>query len=161
MNKKIDKYIRKELKLAKKRKKECARLYPDWRDDEFNMLECKFIWGVTHDPLPDAPAPIPSFATLNKAIVYYNRATEKYYMTIDDGFFDLQDKESKEHYLRYLGDIRSKFLAFIVDQDADGYVLKQPVKAEELGNYGLEGKTLEDVYFKFSVIIMGLEQLYH
>ena len=85
--KKINDYIEKEMaqmgKDMKREKARCARLYPDWRDDEFNMLDNYFIWGYCEDSTE-----IPSFYTWDDAYVYYNRIDKKYYMTLDTGFYD-------------------------------------------------------------------------
>lgn len=76
-NKKLDKELKKELRQCKRIKRRCARMYPDWRDDEFNMGANKFIWGVAHN---GAPA---SFSTINDIMVYYNRDYKIYFMDID------------------------------------------------------------------------------
>ena len=85
-NKKLDIYLRKELRKIghdyKREKARCARLYPDWVDDEFNMLDNLFIWGYNADPKQT-----PSFLSWDDAYVYLNRQTKKYYMTIDTGFY--------------------------------------------------------------------------
>ena len=55
MNKrKLDSYIRKEMKAAKlsleHEKARCRRTYPDYLDNEFNMLDNLFIWGYNNNP---------------------------------------------------------------------------------------------------------------
>ena len=103
MSKKLNRYLRREFRSVNRRKKECAKLYPDWRDDEYNMLECKFLWAL---PARPCERDNPSFNTCNKATVYFNRENERYYITVDDEFFDLTNAESQEAYVKYLLEIK-------------------------------------------------------
>ena len=98
-NKKLDKELKRELRQCRKIKKRCARKYPDWRDDEFNMGANKFIWGVAHNGAP------PSFLTLNDIMIYYNRDYKLYFMDIDS---QLLARDAKDR----LAELKSEFENF-------------------------------------------------
>ena len=72
------KTVHRLFKTYQKEKKRCAKLYPDWNDDDYNALDNKFIWGVTEELSAEA-----SFATNNIVTIYYNRSNKKYYLSID------------------------------------------------------------------------------
>ena len=93
--KKVNKFLKREFKRYEKAKKRCAKSYPDWKDDEFNCLDLKYIWGLDiNDKTKDT-----SFDSLNKATLYFNRLINKYELCID-----LTDISSKE-FVEYLGNI--------------------------------------------------------
>ena len=154
---KINKYIKREFRDIKRRKKQCAKLYPDWRDDEYNMLECKFIWGLPSRPCEKDN---PSFCTHNNATVYYNRENQRYFISIDDGFFDLSSQESQEAYVKYLLDIREAFADYMFSLDEDKKIPFEPVHISEIGNFGLEGVTLTELYCRFHAMVKGIVEYY-
>ena len=149
-NKKLDAYLQKELKKIghdyKREKARCARLYPDWEDDEFNMLDNLFIWGYNVDPKT-----IPSFHSWDDAYIYFNRATKKYYMTIDTGFYgcnydaDLARAEDDR-----LSQIDEAFRDFLIEKGlpmrADIFPFEDPA---------LEADTLSGLYVKFRIMLEG------
>ena len=153
----IEKYLKREMREMKKRKKECAKLYPDWQDDEFNMFECKSLWGL---PSRDNEKGCPSFSTYNKAAVYYNRDNKRYYMSLDDGFFDLTNQESREAYIKYLLEIKDAFATYVFSFDEDKKIPFEPICISELMDYGLEGKSLAELYCKFCVLIKGIVEYF-
>ena len=149
-NKKLDAYLRKELKKIghdyKREKTRCARLYPDWCDDEFNMLDNLFIWGYNTNPKAT-----PSFCSWDDAYVYFNRQTKKYYMTIDTGFYgcdynaDLARIESDR-----LSQIDKAFRDFLIEKGL-------PIRADifPFEDPALEADTLSELYVKFKIMIEG------
>lgn len=150
-NKKLEAYLRKELrkmgKDLKREKARCARLYPDWVDDEFNMLDNLFIWGCNYDH----PNVIPSFYTWDDAYIYYNRANKKYYMTIDTGFYGCNyDAELARSEIQRLGRIDEAFRDFLIEKGlpmrADIFPFEDPA---------LEADTLSELYVKFRIMIEG------
>ena len=85
---KTKRQIHKLFNSYQREKKRCAKLYPDWNDDNYNALDNKFIWGVTEELSTEA-----SFATNNIVVIYYNRSNKKYYLSIDvTGFTTLLSK---------------------------------------------------------------------
>ena len=146
-------YIHKELNLLGKdytsEIKRCERLYPDWRDDEFNMLDNKFIWGYNIDPNIT-----PSFFTWDDAYIYYNRADKKYYMTIDTGFYELTySEEIAQTEIGRLHEIDLAFRKFLEENDLP---LISPVFP--FNNPALEANSLSELYFKFRIMLEGYKQ---
>lgn len=83
----INRAIKKELKRYKKEKKRCQKTYVDWSDDPYNCLDLKFLWAIDYkNNTRDT-----DFNTLNQAILYYNRQTEKYEMGIDISELTMSD----------------------------------------------------------------------
>jgi hypothetical protein len=149
-NKKLAAYLHKELKKIgkdyKREKDRCARLYPDWKDDEFNMLDNLFIWGCNVDPNVT-----PSFFSWDDAYVYYNRATKRYYMTIDTGFYGMNYSEELARVeLERLVRIDEAFRNFLIEKGlpmrADIFPFEDPA---------LEADTLSELYVKFRIMIEG------
>lgn len=149
-NKKLNAYLTKELrKIGKNMKRErarCARLYPDWRDDEFNMLDNLFIWGYTID----AKA-IPSFYTWDDAYVYFNRQTKRYYMTIDTGFYGCAcDEELARTEIDRLSRIDEAFRDFLIEKG-----LSMRAEIFPLEDPALEADSLSELYVKFRIMLEG------
>lgn len=129
----LDKFLRTERRKYNQRKKYCAKTYPDWRDDEFNCLDQKFIWGLPAKGF-NGPA---SFSTLNDAVVYYNRATEMYYFDCDLSMFDCGDPDSAQHMIEYLERVQDAFAAWYYESNLDKpideaycYILSNGICAE-------------------------------
>lgn len=147
LTKKLSKRIKQELRLMKKRKKECAQLYPDWRDDEYNMLENRFIWGISAKENEKA-----SFITYNKAVCYYNRRTQKYYLDIDTSFFD-DDAESLSRELNYLIEITNAFQEYVY-RGSEATPLRHIPFSEWSIEPVLEADTLERLCCKLRQIVL-------
>jgi hypothetical protein len=152
-NKKLNAYLTKELrKIGKDMKREkarCARLYPDWRDDEFNMLDNLFIWGCNANPKVT-----PSFYSWDDAYIYFNRADKKYYMTIDTGFYGLKyDEDLARIELQRLGKIKTAFEDFLIEN-------RMPMHTEifPFDDPALEADSLPALYMKFRIMIEGYKQ---
>lgn len=150
--KKLNALISKELKRAgkdyKREKARCKKMYSDWQDNEFNMLDNLFIWGYT----PDANA-TPSFYTWDDVLVYFNRATKKYYMTIDTGFYGYAkeyDAELARNELYRLTQIENAFRNFLGEKGENLYPGVFP-----LLDPALEGNTLGELYTKFRIMLNG------
>ena len=149
-NKRLNKYLAKELRKIgrelRHEKDRCARLYPDWRDDEFNMLDNKFIWGLSADT-----AVTPSFCTWDDAYVYYNRATKKYYMTVDIGFYGFNyNAEVGRIALIRLLKVKEGFRNFLeqIGEPTDLVIFP-------LDDPALEADSLAELYAKFCIMYLG------
>ena len=138
--------IKRELRKMKREQKRCAKQYPDYVNNEYNMLDCKFIWGLTEDPKA-APA---SFYTYNKAQVYYNRRTKKYYMDIDTSFFQQTTKESIHHLIKYIQEIIAVFDQWMFNQYSDSIVPQISIE-EWFEEPLLEAANLEQLWQKVLV----------
>ena len=79
---KLSKQTRDELRLAKKEQKRCEKVYPDWKNDEYNCGPLKYIWGIqSSDDLSKSTNA--NFNTLNDLDIYYNRDTKKYLIGLE------------------------------------------------------------------------------
>ena len=78
--------LRRAFAKYQREKAKCAKLFPDWVDNEYNYLYNKFIWGFTIEGSVQA-----SFATDNIVSVYYNRNDKSFYLSVDATAFDTMD----------------------------------------------------------------------
>lgn len=157
MNKqKFDTYLKKLYEELNKdyryEKERCSRLYPDWKDDEFNMLDNLFIWGYNIDKNIT-----PSFYSWDDAYIYYNRVSKKYFMTIDTGFYNLKyNAELARTEIQRLREIDLAFRNFLAENDLP---MIEPVFP--YNDPALEADTLPQLYFKFRVMLEGYKQYLH
>ena len=149
-NKKLNTYIKKEMKKNKsslsREKARCRRLYPDYLDNEFNMLDNLFIWGYNTNPKV-----VPSFLSWDDAYIYYNRATKRYYMSIDIGMYEeIKDAESARAELDRLCRIEEAFRNFMIKSNLS-------LRAEKITfhDLGLEGHSLTELYTRFRYMLEG------
>ena len=149
-NRKLNAYIKKEMKKTKsslsREKARCKRMYPDYLDNEFNMLDNLFIWGYNTNPKVE-----PSFLTWDDAYIYYNRATKKYYMSIDTGFYTaIQTEEAARVELDRLSEIEEAFRNFMIQSNLSTHLSKI-----RFTDTGLEGDSLTELYIKFRYMFEG------
>lgn len=145
---KFDKSIKKELKLMRKENKRCAKLYPDWKDDEFNMGHNKFIWG--YNPYSNTPA---SFHTWNDAEIIYNRLTNTYNLKIDLFVGAAYNEEVARMELDRLMEIEEQFRIFLINNELDTHYNLFPII-----DLALEAPTLEELYARFCILLDGYKQ---
>lgn len=125
-----------QLKIAADQRKRCQKLYPDWKDDEFNCAENKFIWGISYNP-----EHTPSFSTLNYIQVYYNRKFKIYYLDLDPEI----DCENLKR-------AASRFEAYVA---LEGLNRDKKLSIEEVGLDLFSAASLEDLLFKFKIFVLG------
>lgn len=145
----LDKFIQEVKHLSKdleKEKARCAKEYPDWEDNEFNMLDHKFIWGYNVNPNIT-----PSFLSWDDAFVYFNRKDNKYYMTIDTGLFTrgYQDEPAWVEIER-LSRIDEAFRNFLIEND-----LRMNADFEFFQDLFLCADNLTELYTKFRIQLEG------
>ena len=153
-NKKIEKYISKELRKVSrnlnKEKARCRRQYVDWEDDEFNMLDNKFIWGYNTDPTKT-----PSFLSWDDAYIYFDRKSKKYCMIVDTAFYTKQlevdkSEEAARAEIDRLFQIADAFRDFLIEnnlrQRADFYCFQDSFLCAD---------SLTELYTKFRIQIEG------
>jgi hypothetical protein len=154
---KIKQYLKREMRHYKRQMRRCKKQYPDWRDDEYNMLDNLFVWAVTENPEDQHS---PSFSTLNKAEIYYNRATERYYMHIDTEHYDLTRADARESYAFLLHDIKNKLRDHLTALNGNMTIDYKKFNIADIMDYGLDGESLEEIYSKFSLLVMGVDKYY-
>lgn len=145
--------LRKELKMAKKEKRRCKKLYADWKDDEFNCGPLKFIFGVkSKDDLSDNNV---STHTLNDLDIFYNRDTKKYLLNIET-IYEWSDSNSKVNYLSLLLENFKVFLLEnnLFDFNFDPYILY----IYNDGNLFISDN-LTELYYKFKIFVVGYTNL--
>jgi hypothetical protein len=145
----IHKLIKKEMKRAgislRQEEARCRELYPDWRNDEYNLLDYKFIWGYTKDSTTT-----PSFYTWDDAYVYYNRADKRYYMHIDTGLYEAVEKRVAWGEIDRLFEIKNAFALFLSE---NGLLLSAPFCFDLLQQEG--ATSLTELYIKFNILFEG------
>lgn len=152
---KLKRIIKQEFNYIKKEKKRCAKTYPDWRDDEYNMLADKFIWGI-----PEDPNVTPSFSTLNKAIVYYDRDYSTYHLYIDAYKFNPDTAEGQQNMVRALQEIREALADFVFSFDEDKIIPYHSLTTDDV-NAIFMADSLEALYCKFALLVNGFEAYYN
>lgn len=154
---KIKQYLRREMRHYKRQQRRCKREYPDWRDDEYNCLDNLFVWALTERPEDQRN---PSFYTLNKAEIYYNRANKTYYLQIDAGYFDLKHSDSRKAYAQFLHEICDALKEYLYHLNGNGLEL-EVYNLAEIIDYGLSGDSLEEIYSKLYLLISGIDKYYN
>lgn len=151
--KRLQKFLREQQKNYNKRKKYCAKTYSDWKDDEFNMLDDKFIWAYTANPHET-----PSFCSLNDAIVYYNRESQLYIMDVDLSIYDSADRDSMQRMIDKLTRIEDSFAAWV----SDIFAPKRLTNYDFSENFSssLMANDLITLRYKLGMIIAGIKYYY-
>ena len=151
----MTKWLKKELKKASKDKKRCAKLYSDWKDDEFNCSSNKFIFGVmSENGFCDV---VPSFYTLNDLQVYYNRDTEKYLLDIDCNLLCL----NSDSYIKRLNTLLKRFKCFMIDTFGEE-ILNNNLSIETSADFVNDYWSTDDLltlYRRFYIFVSGYKQL--
>ena len=153
-SKALKKYFDEQLKEYKRRKKYCAKAYSDWRDDEFNELDNKFIWAFTANGSKE----IPSFCSLNDAIIYYNRATEQYIFDIDLTMYDSADPDSVQRMIDKLTQIQDAFGAWYHENCP--MQLLTDYNFSDSFNSGISGSSLAVIGYRLDMTIAGIKHFY-
>ena len=147
---KIEKKLKQLFKTIKKEKKRCAKEYPGWQDDCYNMLDARFVWALPSNPKETEP----SFCSLNDAQIYFSRKTHKYYLDLDPIAIQAGAEEDAWVELDRLSRIESAFRDFLIENNMRlrastvtlFYPDDQPI---------LEGATLTELYTKLRILIEG------
>ena len=153
-DKEITTWVTKEMKRMtkelNKEKARCKKEYLDWEDNEFNMLDSKFIWGYNVDPNKT-----PSFLSWDDAYVYFDRKSKKYYMIVDTGFytkrFELDtSEEAARAEIDRLFQISDAFRDFLIENN-----LRQRADFNCFQDNFLCADSLTELYTKFRIQIEG------
>lgn len=152
MSTKVNYLYLEDIKKCKKDKKKYAKLYSDWKDDEFNCGPLRYIYGVKYNN-EDAS----SFNTLNIMDICFNRDTEKYIVCLD---FSVSDKYStNDSMLNMLTILLEKFSYFIRNNEYFDHSFNPfSINVYEDGNIYV-GNNLTELYYKFKIFVNGLKGL--
>lgn len=131
-----ERWTKKQLEIAAEQRNRCQKLYSDWKDNEFNCADNKFIWGVSYQP-----EETPSFCTLNYIQVYYNRKFKIYYLDLDPEIDCNTLRVAIKRFEAYLS--------------LEGLNANKKLSLEEIGLDLFSAKSLEDLLFKFKVFATG------
>lgn len=140
----------KDLKIARKEKRRCAKAYDDWRDNEYNCGPLKYVIGVqSNGEYAD------NFNTLNDLDIYFNRDTKKYLLSIDTtkSFVNIDQKrvwvmelfKKLRAYMYKNGLFCHSFYPFELDIYKDGQMFI--------------GDSLTELYYKFGLFAYGFNNL--
>ena len=121
------------------------------------MLDNLFVWALTENPEDQHS---PSFCTLNKAEIYYNRATKRYYLHIGADHFDLTRPDAREAYIFLLHEIKNKLRDHLTALHGNMTIEFKIFNVTDIIDYGLDGESLEEIYSKFSLLVMGVDKYY-
>lgn len=152
-NKKIDKQLKNELKRYEKEKIRCAKQYVDWKDDDYNCGPLKFIWGLNTNSVEE-----PNFRTLNIVSIYYNRDNGLYFLDLEG-----DANEFNEYYIKELQKVESRFTEWICSNSTVYEEVKTFNFDRDIGtvmNLGKDlfvGKSIAELYYKFKILVKGLE----
>ena len=138
---------KKRLKQLAKEKRKCAKLYPDWEDNEFNLLEKKYIWGSDHGK--DS-----SFLTWDDAYVYYDRRSRQYYLEIDVSMPGHNCPEAARIELGRLYRCKEGFRNFLLE---NGLEVHSRIYFTDLER-GLCAPSLPMLFAQFEVLINAYEK---
>lgn len=132
----IHSYVKEQLKIAADQRKRCQEQYPDWKDDEFNCADNRFVWGISFNP-----ELTPSFCTLNCAQVYHNRRNHTYYLDIDPEVDSASLKAAVDRFEAFV---------YLTGEDVD-----RKMSLEELGMDLFSSNSLATLLCKFKLFAAG------
>lgn len=126
--------------------------YPDWKDDEYNCGEMKFVWGVkSFDDLSSAPA---CMHTLNDIDIIYDRKHKDYYLGIETAYI-FTNKLAEVEYV-------NKLLAVFTDfMEKNNYDTNQSY-CFFMNNFNMElkAKSIPELYTMFRIVVEGYKAVY-
>ena len=125
-------------------KRYCKKHFPDWKDDEYNCGDLKFLWGISYLG-GRTPA---SFCTLNFASLYYSRIKERYFLDLD-----LSDCKTLNSFYMILDGIYMGLQNYLISQEIK---LIYPLPHEIPFNFDLSADTLEELFYQFYIILKGM-----
>lgn len=129
------------------------KLYPDWEDNEYNLGEFKFIWGIRSGDALDSFEGT-NFYTMNDLDLYYDRKREVYMLDIECAYIF----NNAEAEVKYLQELRERLKEYLFNQGV--WVDYKPrLYVAYLGakKSFCEAATLEELYWQFDTFVKGFE----
>ena len=127
------------------------RLYPDYVDDEYNIDELKFIWGVkSYDDLTRNDNA--NFHSMNDIEIVYDRKEKEYMLGIEEMFY-FEDKQAE---INYLKELLNQFTMYMEENNLE----LEPSSLDVDGfrfvcNSVMRAKTIEQLYTHFKIWVVG------
>lgn len=130
-----------------------SRRYPDYKDDEYNCGELKFIWGIkSWDDLSDGDA---NMWTMNDIEIAYDRKTKEYALSIETVY---QFKDSKNGEIKYLDGLLSAFTNYM---NKNNYQTDKSFDFWTCQSVNLwRAKDIPALYTQFRLFVEGHKALY-
>ena len=127
--------------------KHLQKLYPDYKEDEYNCGSLKFIWGVkSWDDLTGKDACI---YTMNDIDITYDRETKTYSLSIET-VYCFKDKNAECKYLKRLLDAFTAYMSANNLSQKYEYMLYMSdttIRAE--------ADSIEELYVSFKIFVDG------
>lgn len=129
------------------------KLYPDWEDNEYNISEFKFVWGLRSGDDLSSFITV-NFYTMNDLDLYYDRKREVYILDIERAYVF----NSVEAEIKYLRRLRESLKEYLLSQGVE-LNFKPRLWAVYIGEKKsfCEADTLEELYWQFDTFIKGFE----
>ena len=140
-------FLNRELKKSKKEKKRCKKLYPDWKDDEYNCGPLRYVWGIQHNGEDTN-----NFNTLNDLDIYFNRDNKKYVLSLDT--MVIMSPEQTINHLEFLLGKFSKLIGDKLECNFNPYELN----VYDTGELFI-ADSLTELYYKFKIFVNGFKEL--
>lgn len=127
--------------------------YPDYKDDEYNCGDLKFIWGIkSWDDLTSKDA---NLYSMNDLDIVYDREKKEYMLGIET-IYTFDDKEDEIKYLEGLLDKFTEYVRenkYITNQDKMCLTYiesSEPWRAE----------TISELYIRFKIFVNGFKSVF-
>lgn len=130
-----------------------TRKYPDYKADEYNCGELKFVWGVkSWDDLSEGNA---CMWTMNDIEIGYDRKTKEYSLSIETVY---QFKDDNNGEVKYLDELLSAFTKYM---EENNYCMDMPFDFWNCQSVDLwRAKSIPELYTSFRLFVEGYKSLY-
>ena len=137
---------------AKLYNRKMMKKYPDYKDDEYNCGELKFIWAVkSWDDLSGKEANI---NTMNDIEIDYDRKNDEYILSFETVYLF---KDGKAGEVKYFEDLLDAFTKFMVDNN---YKVDEPFFFWTASDNLWRAESIPLLYTQFRLFVKGYKSLY-
>ena len=138
---------------AKLHNRKMIKKYPDYKDDEYNCGDLKFIWGIkSWDDLTSKDA---NLYSMNDLDIVYDREKKEYMLGIET-IYTFDDKEDE---IKYLEGLLDKFTEYVRENK---YITNQDkmcltyIESSE----PWRAKTISELYIRFKIFVNGFKSVF-
>lgn len=133
--------------------KRLTKLYPDYKDDEYNCGTTKFIWGVkSWDDLSGKDV---NFYTMNDIDISYDRKDKIYLLGIETAYI-FKDKNAECEYLKQLLNAFTNYMDINNLSKENDFMLF--MNDTTINN---TAKSIEELYINFKIFVEGFCKTYN